>query len=200
MLPGCAARPAGGQRRPGGVAQRHIQRLGHRPPSPRPRRDRRTRARSASRRTALPDRRAARRHRSRDGSGYFFTAWRCTNSRLQAWIGSSAWVSRASASVSASMPNSAATNPSRCGASATTSSLSSGAASASGAARAASSRACSAASSPARRSRKIRSSRTRPSRAGQVGEAEAEAQGHCVGGRHGIHHGISPSCAAGRAP
>ena len=35
---------------------------------------------------------------------------------------------------------------------------------------------------------------------GQVGEAEAEAQGHCVGGRRGIHHGISPSCAAGRAP
>ena len=32
-----------------------------------------------------------------DGSGYFFTACRCTNSRLQAWIGSSAWVSRASA-------------------------------------------------------------------------------------------------------
>ena len=35
---------------------------------------------------------------------------------------------------------------------------------------------------------------------GQVGEAEAEAQGYCVGGRRGVHHGISPSCAGGRAP
>ncbi len=32
-----------------------------------------------------------------DGSGYFFTAWRCTNRRLQAWIGSSASVSCVSA-------------------------------------------------------------------------------------------------------
>ena len=116
VLPGCAARPGLGQRRPGGVAQRDVQRLGRRPPSPTPRRARRTprsvsgspnRASSAAR-SAAPSK--------PDGSGYFFTAWRCTNSRLQAWIGSSAWVSRASASVSASMPNSAATNPSRCGA------------------------------------------------------------------------------------
>ena len=81
-----------GQRRPGGVAQRHIQRRGV--AGRLPRRDMLGEAAlgQRARRTALPARRAARRRRSRDGSGYFFTAWRCTNSRLQAWIGSSAWV------------------------------------------------------------------------------------------------------------
>ena len=78
-----------GQRRPGGVAQRDVQRLGvagllpcgdvrgegalgQRLADPRFQRPR----------SAGPSK--------PDGSGYFFTAWRCTNSRLQAWTGSSA--------------------------------------------------------------------------------------------------------------
>ena len=35
---------------------------------------------------------------------------------------------------------------------------------------------------------------------GKIREAEAESQGYRVGGRRGVHHGISPSCATGRAP
>ena len=159
-------------------------------PSPTLRPAPRSPVRSASRRTAPPARPQHGPSKS-DGSGYFLTAWRCTNSRLQAWIGSSAWVSRASASVSASMSNSAATKPSRCGPSATTRSLSSFAATASGAA----ARPAGAHAAPHPPPRGDPGTAVQPHQAlacGEVGEAEAEAQGLCVGGRHGIHHGYQP--------
>ena len=60
---------------------------------PKPRHARRTprSVRGAPMRASSAARRAA--PSKPEGSGYFFTAWRCTNSRLQAWIGSSASVS-----------------------------------------------------------------------------------------------------------
>ena len=57
--------PASRQRRPGGIAQRQVQRLGIAGRSPMPRHARRSDARSALRRSALPAPRARRRRRSR---------------------------------------------------------------------------------------------------------------------------------------
>ena len=81
--------PLRGQRCPGGIAHRQVQRVGIALPG----RDwRRNRSRSASRRSVPPSSARSAAPSKPDGSGYFFTAWRCTNSRLQAWIGSSARV------------------------------------------------------------------------------------------------------------
>ena len=117
-----------------------------------------------------------------DGSGYFFTAWRCTNSRLQACIGSSAaGPPRQRQQSPPRCRTVSATKPSRCGPSATTSSLSSFAASASGVGARGSRRACRPASSAARRSRNARSSRTSPSRSARSAKLKPKPSGGSAG-------------------
>ena len=171
----------GGQRRPRGVAQRHVQRRGlaHLLPG-----------RDIGERALGHVRQIGTQRGAMEAAtmAYFFTAWRCTG--RPAWIGSSAWVACASASVIRCRR--AAANPSTAPAPPPTRFHPEWRAHPVRHAPRAW-RACSV-SVPARRSRKIRSSRTR---AMAVRSAMVKPKPSCIGRRSDTASITTSACCAG---